>query len=182
VTTLLGDAARGDERAVDELLPLVYDELRALAGRYMRDERSDHTLQTTALVHEAYLRLVGSDQVAWESRGHFFRVAAQAMRRILVDHARHHRSAKHGGKRRRISLNAVTPVRGEGPNLDVLALDEALLKLSAIDRQKTRIVELRFFAGLTAEETAGALGISLSSVERGWALARAWLYRELTSA
>ncbi len=178
VTRLLRDLGRGDSRAVDRLLPLVYDELRAQAGRFLREERPDHTLQATALVHEAYLRLVGSGSKDWQDRRHFYGVAARAMRRILVDHARRHRSDKRGGRLRAVPLSEAE-LASLDRDVDLVALDEALTRLAAFDERKCRVVELRFFVGLTAEETAKTLGLSTRSIEREWRLARAWLYREL---
>jgi RNA polymerase sigma factor (TIGR02999 family) len=178
VTRLLHELGRGERRAVNSLLPLVYDELRSLAGRFLRGERRDHTLQATALVHEAYLRLVGTKSQNWESRRHFYRVAAKAMRRILVDHARRHRSAKRGGDLQAVSLNQAEQAFGDTA-VDLVELDDALTRLAGFDARKSLVVELRFFVGLTAEETAKTLDISTRSVERDWRLARAWLFREL---
>lgn len=169
----------GDGTALARLMPLVYDELHALASRHLRGERPDHTLQTTALIHEAYLRLVGTD-VAWEGRGHFLAVAAQTMRRILVDHARGRSRAKRGGGERPVSLDEallVSPDRGA----DVLALDEALARLSTLDERKARAVELHYFGGLTYDETAAALQVSAATVDRELRFAKAWLFRELTA-
>ncbi len=159
-------------------MPLVYAELRSLARRYLRRERSDHTLQATALVHEAYLRLVDQRGVTWQNRAHFFGVAAQAMRRILVDHARRHHAAKRGGPAFKISLDDVVVAAQERSD-DVLALDDALTRLTALDPRQGQIVELRVFSGLTVEETAEALGISPATVKREWMSAKAWLTREV---
>ena len=178
VSQLLIAWKSGDGSALQRLLPLVYDELHALASRHLRGERPDHTLQTTALIHEAYLRLVGAD-VAWEGRGHFLAVAAQTMRRILVDHARRMGRAKRGAQRP-ITLEegfAAAPERGP----DVVALDEALERLSALDERKARAVELHHFGGLTYDETAAVLGVSPATVDRELRLAKAWLYRELSA-
>jgi len=178
VTRLLHELGRGERRAVNSLLPLVYDELRSLAARFLRGERRDHTLEATALVHEAYLRLVGTESQNWESRRHFYRVAATAMRRILVDHARRHRSAKRGGDLQAVSLGQAEQAFGD-TDVDLVELDDALTRLAGFDARKSLVVELRFFVGLTAEETAKTLDISTRSVERDWRLARAWLFREL---
>jgi RNA polymerase sigma-70 factor, ECF subfamily len=160
-------------------VPLVYDELRVLARRCLRRERHDHTLEPTALVHEAYARLIDQNQVAWQGRAHFFAVAAQTMRRILVDHARKRQAARRGGGGLRMSLDGAV-VSGERRDVDILALDHALTGLTALDATQCRIVELRYFAGLTIEETAEALGSSPATVKREWAIARAWLQREMT--
>lgn len=176
VTRLLHSLTAGDPRALNELLPVVYDELRRLARRYLHRERLGHTLQSTALVHEAYLRLIDQN-VNWRNRAHFFGIAAQLMRRILVDHARARSAAKRGDGLK-VTFDdqvAVTPAR----DLDVLALDQALEELSALDEQQGKIVELRFFAGLSIEEAAEVLSISTSTVKRDWAMAKAWLSRAL---
>jgi RNA polymerase sigma factor (TIGR02999 family) len=179
-TLLLARARAGDDRAVEQLLPLVYDELRRLAGGYLRRERPGQTLQATALVHEAYLRLVDPDGAArWNSRGHFFAAAAEAMRRILVENARRKRRLKRGGDRRRIDLDQLRPVADSAPD-DLLALDEALTRLAARDPRRAELVQLRFFAGLTMPEAARALGLSLATAERHWTFARTWLYAELS--
>jgi len=179
VTRILRGISRG-EREVDELLPLVYDELRSRAERYLRGERRDHTLQPTALVHEAYLRLVGGEAESWNDRRHFYAVAATAMRHVLIDHARKHGAHKRGGDIVAVSLaDADRPT--PAPQLDLLALDEALTRLAAFDSRKSRIVELRFFGGLTHEEIARVLQVTPRTVERHWSLARAWLYQTLRS-
>ena len=177
VTILLTKVTKGNEDAVAQLIPLVYDEMRRLAGRYMRRERTNHTLQATALVHEAYLRLV-QQRSDWRSRAHFFGVAAQVMRRILIDHARGHLRIKHGGQREAIPLEEGM-VFPESKSEELLAVDEALDRLAKLDPRQSKIVEMRFFGGLTVEETAEALGISPITVKRDWNLARAWLYGEL---
>jgi RNA polymerase sigma factor (TIGR02999 family) len=174
-TQLLLDWSAGNHEALDQMLPLVYDELHQLASRYLREERSDHTLQPTALVHEAYLRLINQRSVDWRNRAQFLGVAANMMRRILVNHARDRSAAKRDGSRERISLSLVEAPSG-GPDLDLVALDDALERLTALDARKARVVELRFFGGLTMDEVAEALGISLATVEREWSFARAWLY------
>lgn len=176
LTKLLDAAAAGDPKAAAELLPLVYDELRKLAAARMAAEKPGQTLQATALVHEAYVRLVGGEQTrGWDGRGHFFAAAAEAMRRILVDRARHKQTEKAGGGLRRVELDDVEPALVE-PDCDVLlALDEALRQLEAKDARKAELVKLRFFAGLTAEEAAAALRVSTSTAEKDWAYARSWL-------
>jgi RNA polymerase sigma-70 factor, ECF subfamily len=179
ITTLLLQLRAGDKKAEAELFALVYEELRRIAARKMDAERGNHTLQTTALVHEAYLRLVRQENLEFQTRHHFFAVAAQTMRRILVDHARAHQAAKRGGG---FACNldecaAITPE----PSTDVLALDEALDRLSKFDSRQARIVEMRFFGGMGEEEIAGVLGVSSRTVKRDWTLAKAWLYGELRS-
>ncbi len=178
VTQLLEAIGHGSRQAVDKLFPLVYTELRGLAADLMLAERRGHTLQTTALVHEAYLRLVGQQTIGWRSRMEFFGVAAKAMRRILVDHARMTRSKKRGGGAPRIELDDAI-ARLEETSIDLVALDEALEKLAQIDARKSRVVELRFFGGLTAGETAQLLNCPLRSVERDWTMAKAWLRAEI---
>jgi len=178
VTRILQAWGKGDEHAVDKLMPLVYEELRGLARRYLSHERSDHTLQATALVHEAYLRLVDQRGITWQNRAHFFGVAAQAMRRILVDHARRHHAAKRGGPAFKVSLEDVM-IAAEERSDDLLALDDALNRLATLDPRQGQIVELRLFSGLTVEETAEALGISPATVKREWMSAKAWLTREV---
>ena len=179
VTALLHAWSQGDRAALDELVPIVYDELRQRAARQMRQQSPEHTLRATALVHETYLRLAGDPVVEWQSRAHFFGVAAKVMRSVLVDHERARRTAKRGGVATRVTLGAASGVADTTPDVDVLALDEALVALAELDPDKCRIVELRYFAGLTIEETAAALGISPATVKREWAMARAWLRREL---
>ena len=179
VTQLLMGWGKGDKAALDQLLPIVYDELRRQAARYLRHERAGHTLQTTALIHEAYLRLVDQTNVQWQNRAQFFGIAAQLMRRILVDHARTKKRAKRGGSDIRVSLGDAMAL-AKGQDLDVVALDEALERLAEFDDQQSRIVELRFFSGLTVEETAEVLGISPATVKRDWSVARAWLHREIS--
>lgn len=179
ITTLLLRLQSGDKEAEDALFSIVYDELRRIAARSMGRERGDHTLQTTALVHEAYLRLVRSENIQFQAREHFFAVAAQTMRRILVDHARAHRAAKRGGGFS-TSLDECTLVIPERPE-DILALDEALLRLAELDSRQSKIVEMRFFGGMREEEIARVLGISSRTVKRDWTMAKAWLYGELSS-
>lgn len=179
VTQLLIGWSNGDREALDALLPVVYEELRKQAARYLRHERVGHTLQTTALIHEAYLKLVDQKNVHWQNRAHFFGIAAQLMRRILVDHARAKKRTKRGGSDIRVSFNEAN-VMAPSQNLDIVALDEALARLSEIDEQQSRIVELRFFSGLTVEETAAVLAISPATVKRDWSMAKAWLHREIS--
>ena len=196
VTQLLLDWSGGDERALGELMPLVYGELRRLADRQLRAERRNHTLQRTALVHEAYLRLINQKNVSWQGHAQFIGLAAQLMRRILIDHARARRRAKRGGGVAPISLDQTGMILGSGdeegqrvealevvenPAVDLAAIDEALTRLEALDPKQGRIVELRFFGGLSIEEAAEVLGVSPATVKREWALARAWLHRELVS-
>ena len=178
VTDLLVHWSEGDQEALNKLIPLVYDELHKLASRYLRRERRDHTLQTTAVVHEAYLKLVNQRDANFENRLHFFAVAAQIMRRILVDYARRHHASKRGGDLYKLSLDEAL-VTSEEKGADLLALDEALERLAAIDPRQSRVVELRVFAGLTLEETAQALNISPSTVRREWSTAKAWLHRQI---
>jgi RNA polymerase sigma factor (TIGR02999 family) len=180
VTQLLRAWGQGDQTALDELLPLVYRELHRQAEYFMRSQTPGHTLQVTGLVHEAYLRLVGQDGVAWQNRAHFFGMAGKAMRSILVDHARARGAAKRGGGGQPLTLGAADKAGALAPTVDVLALDEALKRLAELDPEKSRLVELRYFAGLSIEETAEALGISPATVKRQWQVARAWLKRELT--
>ncbi len=179
VSLLLAAWSKQDAAARDALVPIVYEELRRLAHHYMRGEHTGHTLQTTALVNEAYLRLVGLERIEWRGRGHFFAIAATLMRRILVDHARERGRDKRGGGVVLTTLGdkAIAPAS----NIDILALDEVLERLGAMDPQQARIVELRFFAGLTIEETADALGISPATVKRDWMWAKAWLHQQLAS-
>jgi len=181
VTRILNAIERGDAQAADQLLPSVYEELRLLAAQKMAQEKPGQTLQTTALVHEAYIRLVGSEIKNWNSRGHFYSAAAEAMRRILIDNARHKKSLKRGGNQQRIEFEAAILKGGESYRMDdLIALDEALRKLADKDKLKADLVKLRFFAGLTSEQTARVLGISTATAERYWDYARSWLRVELT--
>jgi RNA polymerase sigma factor (TIGR02999 family) len=180
VTALLQEWNRGDQAARDRLMALVYQELRRRAAARLRHERHAQTLQPTALVHEVYLRLVDQQRATWKNRGQFFAVAAEMMRRILVDRARARRAAKRSGQWSRVTLDNVAAVT-EPADVDVLDLDRALTDLARVDPRKSRIAELRFFAGLSLEETGEALGISLATVERDWQAARAWLFRELSA-
>lgn len=177
VTRLLLKWTDGDQHALEALLPLVYDELRRLARRYLQGERPGHTLESTALVHEAYLRLVDQD-ISWQGRAHFFAVAANVMRRILVDHARARNAAKRGDGACKVTLDEGL-IGTEKSEVDVLAIDQALTRLSEKDPQQSRIVELRFFAGLSIEDTSEVLKISPATVKREWAMAKAWLFREM---
>jgi RNA polymerase sigma factor (TIGR02999 family) len=181
VTRLLVAWTNGDQDALKKLMPLVYDELHRLAGRYLSRERSDHTLQSTALVHEAYLKLVDQKRVQWQNRAHFFGVAAQIIRRILVDHARTHNAEKRGGGAYKLAIDDALGVAEREKDLNLVALDEALTHLAEIDVQQSRIVELRFFGGLSIEDTAAVLGISPATVKRDWNMAKAWLYRDLST-
>jgi RNA polymerase sigma factor (TIGR02999 family) len=178
VTQLLERWGGGDQSALDELTPLVYAELRQLAAAYLRRERPGHTLQTTALIHEAYLKLVGQRHGRWQGRKHFYGIAARLMRQVLVEHARRHQAEKRGGGRVAVTLGHADEVAG-APEVDILAVHEALERLAAFDAQQARIVELRFFGGLSIEETAEALGVGHATVEREWGMARAWLRKEL---
>jgi RNA polymerase sigma factor (TIGR02999 family) len=181
VTMLLRDVKNGNGDAIEQLIPIVYDELRRLAAHYLRDERAAITLQPTALVHEAYMRLVAQDMPEWECRSHFYGVAAHLMRQILVDHARRHRSQKRGGGVAPVPLDEVlafSPTRSD----DVIALDQALTSLAAVDERKCRVIELRYFAGLSVDETARALNLSVGTIGREQRLAEAWLHRELSQA
>lgn len=179
VTVLLDNWSKGDQNALDQLTPVVYDELRRLAASYMRRERQDHTLQSTALVNEAYLKLVDQKNVVWQNRAHFFGIAAQMIRRILVDHARAHKAEKRGGGAGVLSLDEAIGVP-EKRDIEILSLNDALTRLSELDPQQGRIVELRFFTGLSIEETAEVVGVSPATVKREWAAARAWLFREIS--
>lgn len=179
ITLILSEWSAGHADAAERLMPLVYQELRRLARQHLQRERADHTLQPTALVHEAYLRLVDQSRVSWQNRAQFFGVAAQLMRRILVDHARAHGAEKRGGNAEYIVLDeAAAPAEERAVNL--LALDDALTQLARIDTRKSRIVELRFFGGLTVEETAEAMGLNPATVRRDWTFAKAWLHRAIS--
>jgi len=182
VTRLLIAWNDGDRAAVERLMPLVYAELRRIAERQFRRERAGHTLQPTAVVHEAYFRLVDQTRVTWKNRGHFFAIAAQAMRRILIDHARAREAEKRGGKEVQVSLDVGIASPEPVDDVDLLALDEALVRLKALDDAQARIVELRFFGGLSIDETAEAMETSPSSIKREFRSARAWLFRELGRA
>jgi RNA polymerase sigma factor (TIGR02999 family) len=179
VTELLVRWREGDREALESLMPLVYDELRRLANHYLQRERSDHTLQSTALVHEAYMRLAGENAPQWQNRAHFFGIAARVMRQILVEYARAHSAAKRGGVGAcKITLDESLEL-AQRSDIDVVALDSALDRLSELDPQQSRIVELRFFTGLTIEDTSEVMGLSPATVKRDWTSARAWLHREI---
>ena len=180
ITRLLVDFSKGDRATLDELFPVVYDELRRLASNYLRRERNNHTLQPTALVHEAYMKLIDQREVDWQNRAHFFGIAAQMMRRILLKHAEKHNAEKRGGNFQKVNLDEAI-VFFEKQNLDVLALDKALSQLAEFDEKQARIVELRFFGGLKNEEVAEVIGVSLATVKREWTIAKAWLMRELSN-
>ncbi|HEX7331640.1 MAG TPA: sigma-70 family RNA polymerase sigma factor [Pyrinomonadaceae bacterium] len=178
ITQLLKDWGNGDQDARDQLIPLVYQELHRMAHQHMRKERPGHTLQTSALVHEAFVRLIDQREIHWQNRAHFFGIAAQMMRRILVDHARSRQYAKRGGDASRVSLDEVAIV-SEARAADVVALDDALTSLATVDQRKSQVVELRFFGGLSIDETAAVLAVSPGTVMRDWTLAKAWLRREM---
>lgn len=183
VTRLVAACADGEESALDRLFSLVYDDLRAIAHRKLRSERPDHTLSTTALVHEAYLQLVDQTRSDWRGRAHFFALASRVMRHVLIDHARRSRAEKRGGDRVRVPLHPGLAVSGdEDGAVDLLALDEALSALSGRDERMGKVVECRFFGGMTVQETAEALGLSARTVERDWTRAKAYLYRELAGS
>jgi len=179
VTRLLVEWGDGNQQALEALVPLIYKELRNLAHNFLYRERPGHTLQTTALVHEAYLKLIDQNDVRWQNRAHFFAIAAQAMRRILIDSARKHAAAKRGGPQAELSLDEVADIALE-PDINLLKLDEALNELVKIDPRQSRIVELRYFGGLTIEETAEVMSVSPATVKREWMMARAWLHQEIT--
>ena len=180
VTRILNAVEQGDAKAADELLPLVYEELRCLAARKLSRESPGQTLQATALVHEAYIRLIGEETQDWKSRRHFFRTAAEAMRRILIDNARRKKSLKHGGEHQKIDLDNAAFEQDNAPSVDnLIALDEALSRLSVEEETRAEVVKLRYFAGLSVEQTADILDISPTTVKRYWAYARAWLLREI---
>lgn len=179
VTQLLQQWQEGSNEALETLMPLVYAELKRLAGSYLRRERPDHTLQSAALVNEAYLRLVDQNQTRWQNRAHFYGIAAQMMRRILADHARGHNAAKRGSGMPELELNEAV-AQAQARSVDLVDLEEALQRLEKLDPQQGKIVELRFFSGLSIEDTANVLGISPATVKRDWAVARAWLFREVS--
>ena len=180
ITQLLMQWSNGDPQALDQLTPLVYDELRQMARTYLRRERPDHTLQATALVHETYLRLIDQHSVSWQNRAHFFGIASQMMRRILVNHALARAAAKRGGDAEKLSLNEAINFAGER-GVDLISLDAALKELEVLDAKQTRIVELRFFGGLSLKETAEVLKLSPATVKREWATARLWLRRKMAN-
>ncbi|MDH3494207.1 MAG: sigma-70 family RNA polymerase sigma factor [Acidobacteriota bacterium] len=180
ITGILQEWGSGNQEALDDLMPLVYDELHRQASRYLRGERANHTLQTTALINETYLKLVDQRNVNWESRTHFFAIASKLMRRILVDHAREKKRAKRGGDAVTVSFDETTVVIDKGRTIDLIILDEALNRLMKKDERQVRVVECRYFGGLTLEETASALKLSRTTVANDWMMAKAWLHRELT--
>jgi RNA polymerase sigma factor (TIGR02999 family) len=180
VTQLLLAWKGGDDAALERLIPIVYEELRQTARRYMRRERPGHTLQTTALVNEVYLRLVDADRIGWQNRAHFLAVSAQLMRRVLVDFARRRQQLKRGGRFEQVTLDEPLII-APGRDVDLLALDEALEALAKISHRQAQVIELRYFAGLSEDETAEALGVAVRTVRRDWSLARAWLYRQLAA-
>ncbi len=179
LTSLLIEWQEGDETALHRLTPLVYDELRRIAHRYVRRERNGHTLETTALVNEAYLRLAGSKNMAWENRSHFFAATAQVMRHVLIDHARKRLYAKRGGDAQHLPLDEAASEMTEQRADELIVLDHALGELAKLDARKARVVEMRYFAGLSLEETAEVLGVSLMTVRRDWRAAKAWLFRRM---
>lgn len=180
ITQMLIELTDGNKEVVNDILPLVYAELKKLAGNYLRKERGNHTLQPTALVHEAYMKLIDQRQVKWQNRSHFFGIAAQVMRRILMDYARRHKAEKRGGEGENLSLEEDFIIIEKGRSAELLALDEALENLAKVDEMKAKIVELRYFGGLSVEETAEVLGVSEITVKRHWRMAKAWLYGQLS--
>lgn len=182
VTQLLVNWSRGDQAALEQLMPLVYGELRRLAAAYLRRERSNHTLQSTALVNEAFLRMVQQHEVQWRNRAHFYGIAAQMIRRILVDYARSQHAEKRGSGAVKLELDEAMAVAQKLPDVDLLALNDALDRLAQLDERQSRVVELRFFAGLSIEETAEVMHLSSASIKREWHTARAWLFREMSTA
>lgn len=179
ITRMLKDWSGGKREALDELLPFVYNELHRQASRYLRKERGDHTLQTTALIHEAYMRLIDQNEVEWQNRAHFFAIAAQTMRRILVDYARTRKREKRGGDDVKLQLDDAMNVSTKEKSIDLVALDEALNRLAEFDERQAKVVELRYFSGMTEEETAEVLDISPATVRRDWNMAKAWLFHQL---
>ena len=175
ITQLLKEWSKGNQAVLDDLMPLVYDELRRQASRYLRNERQGHTLQTTALIHEAYLKLIGINQIEWQNRAHFFAIASTAMRRILVDYARERKREKRGGIAENLPLTEALQISSNEKSVDLIALDEALNRLAKLDERQARVVELRYFSGLSNDETAEVLGVSNATVRNDWNLAKAWL-------
>ena len=180
LTQLLIKYSDGDKTALSQLLPQIYNELRKISSRYLRDEYQNHTLQTTELVHEAYIKLMGGQNLSWQNKAHFFGIAAHSMRQVLVDYARKKKSLKRGEGKANISLDEVYEI-SENSDEKILALDEALKRLESVEERSSKIVELRYFSGLTFEETAEVLNISESTAKRGWNFAKAWLYREMST-
>jgi RNA polymerase sigma factor (TIGR02999 family) len=181
VTKLLLEYSNGNQAVVNDIFPLIYEELKKIAGSYLKNERGNHTLQPTALVHEAYLKLVDHTRLNWQNRAHFVGMAATLMRQILIDHARHHRAEKRGGKQENVSLEESIVIVSGKKSIDLIALDEALKGLAKFDEFKSRLVELRYFGGLSVEETAEVLGVSEITVKRHWRLAKAWLAETIHS-
>ena len=179
ITRMLLELTDGNEEVVNQILPHIYDELRRLASSYLRRERSNHTLQPTALVHEAYMKLIDQSRVKWQNRAHFFGIAAQVMRRILMDHARKHTAEKRGGDAELLPIEEEILIVSHDKSAELIALDDALQQLAEMDERKARIVELRYFGGLSIEETAEVLGVSVPTVNREWRMAKAWLYSEI---
>ncbi len=180
ITRMLKEWSGGNRDALDQLLPLVYDELHRQASRYLRRERGDHTLQTTALIHEAYLKLIDQRDVRWQNRAHFFAIASTAMRRILVDYARERHRVKRGGSAENLPLDEAFQISSKEKSIDLIALDEALTRLAKFDGRQAQVVELRYFSGLSNDETAEVLGVSNATVRLDWNLAKAWLKQEIT--
>ena len=180
ITRLLQDWSEGNQTALDKLMPLVYDELRRQAARYLRNERQGHTLQTTALIHEAYLKLLGYERIEWQNRVHFFAIASTAMRRILVDYARERKREKRGGIAENLPLDEALQISADEKSVDLIALDEALNRLAKLSARQARVVELRYFSGLSNDETAEVLGVSNATVRNDWNLAKAWLKLQIT--
>ncbi len=181
ITQMLIKLTDGNQDIVNQILPHIYDELRMLAGSYLRRERVDHTLQPTALVHEAYMKLIDQRQVQWQNRAHFFGIAAQVMRRLLMDHARKHTADKRGGVVEKLPLEEEILIVSHDKSAELIALDDALQTLGAMDEQKAKIVELRYFGGLSIEETAEVMNVSVPTINRQWRMAKAWLYSELAN-
>jgi len=179
ITQMLLELTDGNEEVVNQILPHIYDELRRLASSYLRRERSNHTLQPTALVHEAYMKLIDQSRVKWQNRAHFFGIAAQVMRRILMDHARKHTAEKRGGDAEVLPIEEEILIVSHDKSAELVALDDALNQLAEMDERKAKIVELRYFGGLSIEETAEVLGVSVPTVNREWRMAKAWLYSEI---
>ena len=180
ITKMLQAWSDGDGEVLDKLMPVVYDELRRQASRFLSKERSGHTLQTTALIHEAYIKLMGQDQVEWKNRSHFFAIASQAMRRILVDHARTRHREKRGGAGEDLPIDDALQIPSREKSVDLVALDEALTRLAKFDARQARVVELRYFSGLSIDETAEVIGVSNVTVRRDWNMAKAWLHQEIS--
>lgn len=181
ITQMLIELTGGNKDIVNQILPHIYDELRRLAGSYLRRERNDHTLQPTALVHEAYMKLIDQKQVKWQNRAHFFGIAAQVMRRILMDHARKHSAGKRGGEAEKLPLEEEILIVSHDKSADLIALDDALEGLAEIDAQKAKIVELRYFGGLSIEETAEVMEVSVPTINRQWRMAKAWLHSQIAN-